>query len=175
MPGIAPHLATLFALLGLFTLSGGVALADGGKSVAVKPLSPRAGDVITVKGAGLGVNREVAILLVGKDVDIELGKLQSVDDSDFDGEFRLPVDLKAGTYEIRAIGEGTESAQVTIVAAGSAAAPAASMANEVIPRRPLGEAALLVALFGALAALGLFLARTARGQSAATGEPWPAR
>lgn len=163
------HLATLTALVALFTLSGGAALADGGKSVAVKPLAPRAGEVITVKGAGLGANRQVELRLIGQGTNIDLGEVQSVDDGDFDGEFRLPADLKAGTYELRAVGDGTESAQLTIAAAGSGATPAASMENEAIAQRPLGEVALLVALFGGLAGLGLFFARTAHEQ------PRPAR
>ncbi len=162
-------LTTWFALLALLTLSG-VALADGGRKVAVKPLIPKVGDAVTVVGAGLGANRSIEIRLVGQGVDVDLGEVQSMEDGDFEGEFTLSADLKPGSYQLKAIGEGTEATQVTILAAGgsgAATAPAIAMgaeATEVVQQRPLGEAAILVALFGILAALGLFFARTARGE-----------
>ena len=159
-------LATSLALLGLLAL-GGAALADGGRKVAVKPLSPKVGEQITVVGAGLGANREIEIRLIGQNVDIDLGEVESVDDSDFEGEFMLPANLKPGIYEIKAFGDETAETQVTIQAATGASATQASAApmasqSESVQTRPLGEAAILVAIFGVLAALGLFFAWTAR-------------
>lgn len=173
---MVPLVTRLIALLLLSTLLGlaGPALADGGKKVAVKPLAPRAGDTVTVVGGGLGANRDVEIRLVapGLGVDLVLGEIRSLDDGDFEGELALPADLRPGTYQLKATGDATEATQITLLAAagagattsGSGVAPGAAAeieANAPLPTRPFGETALLVAIFGGLAGLGLFVARTA--------------
>ncbi len=164
--------------LGLVAVLGGTALAHGDKTVAVTPLSPKAGETITVKGGGLGENRDIGIRLVGQGTDLDLGELQAADDGDFEGELQLSADVKPGTYLIRAVGDDTLETQVSIApgAAGSSAqvtttqsTTASFMAAETAEsakQRPFGEAAILVAVFGVIGALGLLFARTARREPA---------
>lgn len=165
-------LAMLIALAALVTLGGGgVALADGGKGVTVQPLTPKPGDVITVKGDLLGPNSIVEVRIIGTGVDIDLGEVQADEEGDFTAQFRVPADLAPGTYQVQATGAESATTEITVVAAGptsSAEMPMdPAMMNVPVRERPLWETIALVALFGALSGLGLFFARTARRELAA--------
>lgn len=179
-------LTSTFALV-LVALMAGAAWADGGKEVAVKPLSPKAGETITVQGEGIGANTEVEVLLTGQGTEVDLGEVQTDGEGHFTTEFDLPENLEAGTYELTATGEEEAATQVTIAesAGGEATTEAeesaedvhdedaeegaeegaedghdegAEAASEDIRQRPLGQSIGLVGLFGALAAVGLFVA-----------------
>lgn len=175
-------LTSMLAII-LVALVAGVAWADGGKEVAVKPLSPKAGETITVQGEGLSADTEVEVLLTGQGTEVDLGEVQTDGDGHFTTEFDLPEDLEAGTYELTATGEEEATTQVTVAesAEGQAAAEAeegaedgndedaeegaedghdegAEAASEDIRQRPLGQSIGLVGLFGVLAAVGLFVA-----------------
>ena len=168
--------ATILAIA-VVSLLGSTALAHGVKEVAVAPLSPTAGEPITIKGGGLGEGRDIEIRIVGQGADIDLGEVQADDEGEFNGQLRVPASLKPGIYQIRAIGEETLDMQVTIAPAAAADTPAqanlsqSSSASSMAPQvaetaqqRPFGEAAVLVAIFGVIAALGIFFAWTARRQ-----------
>jgi hypothetical protein len=164
--------------ISLIPLVGGTALAHGDKQVTVTPLSPRAGETVTVNGGGLGDSREVDIRVVGLAVDVDLGQLTAADDGDFSGPLQLPVTIKPGTYQIRAIGDETLETQVTIAPAAPGTSTQAATtqstttggmapeATETARQRPFGESAMLVGIFGAIAALGLLFSRTARRERA---------
>lgn len=170
-------------VLVLAALIAGAAWADGGKEVAVKPLTPKAGETITVQGEGLGADTEVEVLLTGQGTEVDLGEGQTDGEGHFTTEFDLPEDLEAGTYELTATGEEEAATQVTIAesAGGQASTEAeegaedghdedaeegaedghdegAEAASEDIRQRPLGQSIGLVGLFGVLAAVGLFVA-----------------
>jgi len=161
----------LLALM-LLALAPALALADGATGVAVSPLTAEPDQTITVKGEVLGPNTEVEVRVVGNGEDVDLGEVQTNAEGDFTQEFRLPADLQPGTYQVRAIGEETATTTITVAGApGGGAAPeeaaggaggeeggAAMGAEPVIETRPLGQSIALVALFGVLAALGLFFA-----------------
>lgn len=162
--------AALLAASALVALGSGAVLADGGKGVAVKPLTPQPGDTITVKGDLLGANSEVEVRVIGSGVDVDLGEVRADAEGDFTAEFRLPVGLAPGTYQVQARGAETATTQVTVLPIGvKAEQTGAQREGQVAPtmaepirERPLVETVGLVALFGALAGLGLFFARTAR-------------
>lgn len=164
------RLMTLALGAALAFVTGGVALADGGKGVTVQPLTPKPGDVITVKGDLLGSNSEVEVRIIGTGVDIDLGEAQADDEGDFEAQFRVPADLAPGTYQVQAKGAESATTAITVVAASSAAGESAmdpAMMNTPARERPLWETIGLVALFGLLAGAGLFFARTARREPAA--------
>ena len=163
------RLAAVLAITIFVSAGGGVAFADGVTGVAVQPLTPRPGDVMTVKGDLLGPNSEVEVRVIGAGVDVDLGEVETDDEGDFKAEFRLPADLKPGTYQVRATGAKSATTQITVI--GTAGATMADMmeAAPVLRERPLPEAALLVGIFGVVAALGLVIARTVRPESAAGG------
>jgi hypothetical protein len=147
----------------LVSLVAGPALADGAKGVTVSPLTPKPDQIITVNGELLGPNSEVEVLLIGNGETMDLGEVKADEEGDFTQELRLPADLKPGTYQLKATGEESATTQIT-VSGGPAGAESGSEAGEmgaepVIEQRPLGQSVGLVALFGALAALGLFFAR----------------
>lgn len=141
------------------------ALADGAKGVTVSPLTPKPDQVITVNGELLGPNSEVEVLLIGNGETVDLGEVMADEEGDFTQEFRLPADLGPGTYQLEATGEESATTQITVTGAPTGGvseegAEAGAMGPEpVIEQRPLGQSIGLVALFGALAALGLFFAR----------------
>lgn len=158
------RIASMLILVSL-ALMPGLALADGGKSVKVQPLAPKPGDVITVKGDLLGQKSEVEVRIIGSGVDIDLGEVQTDDEGDFTAQFRLPADLKPGIYRLTAT--GAESAQTELTVQGGLSSEQNSMQPApVLRERPLTESIGLVALFGVLAGVGLFLARSARPEAA---------
>lgn len=155
----------------LVALGPSVALGDGGKGVKVQPLTPKPGDVITVKGDLLGPNSEVEVRIIGSGVDVDLGEVQADAEGDFTAQFRVPADLAPGTYRLQAKGAESATTELTVVggagaapaAVGGATATASAPAEEPVLRvRSLPESIALVVLFGLLAALGLFFARSAR-------------
>lgn len=151
----------MLAIAALYLLGSVVAHADGGKGVAVKPLTPKPGDVITVKGDLLGPNSEVEVRVIGPGgVNIDLGEIRADAEGDFTAEFTLPANLAVGTYQIQARGAETATTQIT-VKTGAAGDEGESMAEPVLRSRPFGESAALITLFGVLAGLGIFFARTA--------------
>lgn len=158
-------LAIALAALALLALGVPAVLADGAKGVVVKPLNAKPGDTITVQGDLLGAGSTVEVRVIGAGVDVDLGEVKASAEGDFSAEFRLPADLKPGTYTIKATGAESASTQLTVVG-GGAEAPAADMAEMPVRSRPLGQALGLAALFGVLAGAGLFFARVASAREA---------
>lgn len=161
---------TLFAMLIATSFAAAlattVALADGVTGVAVQPLTPEPGETITVKGDLLGPSSEVEVRLVGMGEDIDLGEIQTDEEGDFTAQFQLPNDLTPGTYQVKAIGEKTATTQMTVLGGGAVDSQGGGELAPVLRERPLGESLVLVALFGVVAALGLFLARITRPETA---------
>ncbi len=154
-------IATGIATFVLLVFGTGTALADGGNGVVVSPLIPKAGDTITVTGAQLGGNSSVEVRVIGSGVDLDLGETKADTAGAFTAVFRLPVDLKPGSYQVRATGADSATTQITVVG-GSTESPVTPMAEMPVRSRPFGQAILLVTIFGVLAGLGLFFARGAR-------------
>lgn len=160
-------LASALALT-LLALAPGLALADGAKGVTVSPLTPKADQTITVNGELLGPNSRVEVRIIGSGVDESLGQAKANAEGDFTREFRLPPDLKPGSYQIQATGKESATTQITVSGGpagtevkGNKGAAGAMGAEPEIERRPLGQAILLVGIFAVAAAAGLFFARTA--------------
>lgn len=154
-------LLTVTALIAVVFVTGGRALADGATGVAVQPLTPQPGGIITVKGEVLGPNREVEVRIIGTNVDIDLGEVETNEEGDFTAEFRVPDDLVAGNYQVQAAGDETATTTITVVAPGSAQTDPMSQPAPELRQRPLGESAILITIFGVLAAAGVFFAQTA--------------
>ena len=171
MKRVALLAATLLASSALLTFTAGLAMAHGGKEVAVQPPTARPGETITVKGEGLGESRDIEIRIVGTGVNIDLGEFEANAEGEFSAEVTVPTDLKAGTYQVKAIGQESETAELTLLAAGSSAAAAAPMQEATpVQERPLLVTLGFVILFGLLSGLGLFFARSARKDKTAQRE-----
>ena len=167
-------IAMALLLSALFSFGGGVALAHGGTGVTVQPLTPKPGEVITVTGQGLsalGAKSQVEVRIIGTGVDIDLGEVEAGADADFTAQFRVPADLKPGTYQLQAKGTETATTEITVVAASAESTASQTMAAapaQPVRERPLSETIGLVTLFGVLAGLGLFFARMKRREPAAS-------
>lgn len=155
--GLVLTLAAAFAVMG-----GGRALAHGGPGLTLDPMQAKPGDTVTVHADAIAdPNGSVSIQLAGPTGSVDLATGQAGDDGDYDGQFTVPMDLGAGTYEVEAIGKVTETAELEVLASGSEVST--TPAPTIQPReRPLVETIGLVALFGVLAGLGLLIARTVR-------------
>lgn len=189
------------ALAVALALGPGVVLAHGGSSVTVKPTSARPGETIAIQGESIGGTATIKLVGMGKETLIGTAKAGSDDDLSAEvalpktlapGSYQLKVQGKEGAdtdFTVLPLASaGGEAEQPARTAAGSPAAGQADemAANGVLPGRseamsaapevPLRErsyteTAGLVAIFGLLAGLGLFFARTARerrGSAAAT-------
>lgn len=162
------YVTALLAAGALVLLGGGAARADGGTGVAVKPLQPKPGDVITVKGDQLGANSVVEVRVIGPGgVNIDLGEVKADAAGDFTAEFTLPANLAVGTYQVQARGAETATTQITVRSAGAGDTGDEMAPAPVLRSRPRGESIVLVALFGALAGLGIFFAQTANRKARA--------
>lgn len=154
----------LFLALAVLSLVGagrGVALAQGGPIVIVQPLMPKPGDVITVKGENLGPGSTVQIRIVGPSVSIDLGKVQADSQGNFTAQFRVPVTLAEGIYQLQA--NGAQSAAATLDITTSAVQGSGTQTTQgAVRQRPLGETIGLIVLFIVVAGLGLLFARTVR-------------
>ena len=161
--------AALVMLMATLAIGSGTAWAHG-QSVSVDPASARPGDTITIVGKELGGNRDVGIVLMGMGKEVVLGTTKATPQGEISAQMTLPAELAPGSYQLRAKGKEDADADLAIMPAmpssmsmsstvTSAAPPAAP---EFAPRdRSLIETAALVALFGVLAGVGLFFARTA--------------
>ena len=169
-------LAISFGLLATTTLGATQALAHG-QTVTADPTSGGPGATVSVKGEQLGGNREIPVVLIGMGKEIQLGSAMSTPQGAIDAQFSLPNDLIPGSYALRARGKEDADTDFTVMAAPSMAiasmggasmsgAPmqqATAAAPELPARdRPLGEMAVLIAVFGLLAGLGFFLALATR-------------
>lgn len=159
------------ALLALaIALAPGLALAHGDETgVTVQPLTPKPDEVITVKGELLGPKSEVEVRVIGNGMDDDLGEVKADKEGDFTQEFRLPADLKPGTYQLKATGKESATTQITVSGAPAGGASSEKKSGSgameqapVIKTRPLGQSIGLVALFGVLAAAGMFFATMTR-------------
>lgn len=159
-------MTTTLIVATLMLLTSGLALADGGKGVTVQPLTPKPGNIITVKGDLLGSNSVVEVRIVGTGVDIDLGEVQADEEGDFEAQFRVPADLAPGTYQVQANGAEKATTAITVLGVGSTVEGETTMdpamMNVPVRERPLWGTIALVALFGVLAGTGLFFARTAQ-------------
>jgi hypothetical protein len=124
----------LASMLALMLVAGAPALADGVTGVTVSPLTPKPDETITVNGEVLGPNSQVEVRLIGSGVDEKLGEAQADETGDFTKEFRLPANLKPGTYQIQAAGAETATTQITVQEG-----PAGSAVQEEQASEPAAE------------------------------------
>jgi hypothetical protein len=162
-------LVSVLMVVGMFTLGAPVASAHGGEGLTVTPSTAMPGDKVKLHGEAVAEpNGDVDVHLVSASgVETDLGDFKADDTGDFDAEVTLPTTLAPGTYQCKAMGTATLTADLTVTAASSSAATTAATTGTTVTftPRPLGETIGLVALFGVLAAAGLFLARTIRRPS----------
>ena len=169
-------LAISFGILAATTLGATQALAHG-QTVTADPTSGGPGATVSVKGEQLGGNREIPVVLIGMGKEIQLGSAMSTPQGAIDAQFSLPNDLIPGSYALRARGKEDADTDFTVMAAPSMATASmggASMSGAPMQQvtaaapelpardRPLGEMAVLIAVFGLLAGLGFFLALATR-------------
>lgn len=158
-------ISALVAVALLYVVGASLALADGGKGVVVKPLTPKPGDEITVQGDLLGPNGEVEVRVIGNGVDVDLGEVRTDAEGDFTAQLTLPADLKPGTYQLKATGAESVTTELRVVSASGTAGTSMPAQGMLARERPLAETAVLMGLFGVLAGLGLFFAQTGRGEA----------
>jgi len=151
--------ALLAISLGLL-LSLGIAasvIAHGGsEEILVEPGAVAAGDTVIVAGTGLEPESDRVLLLAGEDLIVEFGTVTADAEGMFQIELTIPRHLPSGTYEFRAIGDETLTAELVVTAAtgGAEASPGPDDASQtIVPReRTPIELAVILAV-GALAAV----------------------
>jgi hypothetical protein len=104
----------------LFATGGGTVLAitadRGDGSVSAEPSTVEAGGTIVVAASGLQPSSGRVIVLADQDLVVELGSVSTDAAGMFRQEFAIPSHLPPGSYELRAIGDETLMAQVTVTA-----------------------------------------------------------
>ncbi len=143
--------------------AAGAALAhegSGEEEIVVEPAEVTAGDSVVVAGSGLEPDDERVLVLAGADLVVDFGTVKTDAEGMFQIELTIPSHLPSGTYELRAIGDETVTAQLAVTAAaGGAEAPPAEDPNQaVVPReRTPVELGVILALVALAAVAGGFL------------------
>lgn len=171
-----PIHATVFALVLALSAAGAAVAHEGSgeEEVVVEPAEVTAGDSVVVAGSGLEPDDERVLVLAGADLVVDFGMVTTDAEGMFQIELTIPSHLPTATYELRAIGDETVTAQLAVTAAAGAAdpAPAADAANQaVVPRerRTIEVAVILVLVALAAVAGGLLVwgAERLRGEAGA--------
>jgi hypothetical protein len=166
--------ASAIALVLALGASGTILAHEGSgeEEVMVEPAEVTAGDSLVAAGSGLEPDDERVLVLAGADLVVDFGTVTTDAEGMFEIELTIPGHLPSGTYELRAIGDETVTAQLSVTAAagGEEAPPAADDPSQaVVPRErtpaDLGVVLVLVAL--AAAAGGLLVWRAERFRGAA--------
>jgi hypothetical protein len=152
--------AVAFALLAAGTVSAHS--GSGEETVAVEPAAVDAGTSVTFAGSGLEPDSDRVLVLAGGDLVVEFGTVKTDAEGMFSKQLDIPAHLPTGTYELRAIGDETLTADVAVTALAGAEATGGGgqTANDAVvarSRTPLATATMLgLALVIVLA--GLFVA-----------------
>ena len=167
--------AALALLLALPVARAAVAHEGSGEEeVVVEPAEMTAGDSVAVAGSGLEPDDERVLVLAGADLVVDFGTVTTDDEGMFQIELTIPSHLPTATYELRAIGDETVTAQLAVTAAAGGAdpAPAADDPNQAVaPReRTTIEVAVILVLVALAAVTGGLLvwgAERLRGEAGA--------
>ena len=168
--------AAALALLLALTAAGAAAAHEGSgeEEVVVEPAEVTAGDSVVAVGSGLEPDDERVLVLAGADLVVDFGTVTTDAEGMFQIELTIPSHLPTATYELRAIGDETVTAQLAVTAAAGGAdpAPAADDPNQaVVPRgRTTIEVAVILVLVAlAVVAGGLLVwgAERLRGEAGA--------
>ncbi|MEO6579462.1 MAG: hypothetical protein ABIO99_11270 [Candidatus Limnocylindria bacterium] len=147
---------------------------SGEEEVVVEPAEVTAGESVIVAGSGLEPDDERVLVLAGGDLVVDFGSVTTDAEGMFEIELTIPSHLPSGTYELRAIGDETLTAELMVTAmAGGAETPPAEndQAQDVVPRDrtpvELGLILILVALAGGAGGLLVWRAEWFRGAAGA--------
>ena len=150
--------AAVIALLLALGASGAAVAHEGSgeEEVVVEPAEVTAGDLVVAAGSGLEPDDERVLVLAGADLVVDFGTVTTDADGMFQIELTIPIHLPTATYELRAIGDETVTAQLAVTAAagGADAPPGADAANQVVaPRERAAIEVAVILLLVALAAV----------------------
>jgi hypothetical protein len=168
--------AVALALLLALTAAGAAVSHEGSgeEEVVVEPAEVTAGESVVVAGSGLEPDDERVLVLAGADLVVDFGTVTTDAEGMFQIELTIPSHLPTATYELRAIGDETVTAQLAVTAAAGGAdpAPAADDANQaVVPRErtvvDVSVILVLVALAAVAGGLLVWSAERLRGEAGA--------
>jgi hypothetical protein len=156
--------ATVLALALALAAATAVMAHDpsGEEEVVVEPADVTAGDSVVVGGSGLEPDDERVLVLAGGDLVVDFGTVTTDAEGMFQLEPTIPSHLPSGTYELRAIGDETVTAELVVTAAagGAEASPGANDPNQPVvarERTPVELGLILVLVAVAAAAGGLLV------------------
>lgn len=159
------RLSILVAILGAMLLSAGVATAHSGgdeESVQAEPSAVDAGQVVTFAGSGLEPDSDRVLVLAGNDLVIEFGTVRTDGEGMFAKELDIPSHVPTGSYELRAIGDETLTATLTVTGVAQTTAGAnggTAGAEMIVPRdRPTAEIGAMIAIAVLIVLAGILVA-----------------
>ena len=150
--------ATVIALLLALGPTGAAVAHEGSgeEEVVVEPAELTAGASVLAAGSGLEPDDERVLVLAGADLVVDFGTVTTDAEGMFEIDLTIPSHLPTATYELRAIGDETVTAQLAVTAAagGADGAPPADAANQVVvPRERAAIEVAVILLLVALAAV----------------------
>lgn len=147
---------------------------SGEEEVVVEPAEVTAGESVIVAGSGLEPDDERVLVLAGGGLVVDFGTVTTDAEGMFQIEITIPSHLPGGTYELRAIGDETVTAELAVTAAAGAAeaSPGENDPNQAVVARErtpveLGAILVLVALAAVAGGLLVWRAEGFRGEAGA--------
>lgn len=155
---------TFIIVLVLSSVTAGAVMGhegDGEAKIEVEPTSVTAGETVVLAGSGLEPDNDRVLVLAGGDLVVEFGTIRTDAEGMFSKELVIPSHLPSGTYELRAIGDETVTATLSVTAAagGAELTPGPNDANGTVvtrDRSPI-ETTLIFAFVAVATILGSLL------------------
>jgi hypothetical protein len=133
---------------------------SGQAQIQVEPTAVDAGATVELAGSGLEPDSDRIVALVGVGLTVEFGTVTTDAEGMFAEELTIPGHLPSGNYELRAIGDETLTAALSITAVSGANSPEpadAGLATVITRPRSSGEIGLIAAFAAAAILAGLVL------------------
>jgi hypothetical protein len=186
---ITPRLPAAAAILAflLAAVPGAASAHDGIARLILEPDRVNPGGVVTIRGEDLRADDEMTITLIASSGRTELATVTSDGEGHFTVTIQLSPDAAAGVYAVEAAGQvmltvplfiegapisnrdgappGQDEGLPAVMpsfAVGASSAPIASVQQLPVPSEAPVDIVPFVALFGAIAAVGLLVWRTRR-------------
>lgn len=129
------------------------------EAVTVEPSQAEHGESVTVSGKGLAADRDLTIVLVGKQGTITVATVRTDASGDFSAQFVAPEEATPGDYQLEVRGgDDVEVVEFTLFEKGERPAAGA----EVVFERSSSETIVIAIVALALVAAGTVLVMTGR-------------
>ncbi len=107
--------------------------AHGEPEITVSPDTVAPGGTLIVKGKTMGANEKFTLTLEGLKFQATLGEVESNAAEVFSQEFKVPIEVPEGLYQVRAVGEDGDAVTAELTITGKPATAVTEPAKQPMP------------------------------------------